>query len=307
MSRRTWPIWVLATPAAVAIWGGWVELGRMCGYGPVTPLPGIADDFTIDLSITLPIGVEALAAYALSVALSPADLARPVRTFARFAVTVSLLIGAAGQIAFHLLVAAGRTTAPPALVAAVAVLPVITLALGAGLAHLIDAYPPPATGTTKKDTTTDEIPTDRPALPTNLQTTSEHLPQGHHLASDRPDRVLAPASTGRLRDLAGPHRSEPDPAITPTTTPAAAKRTATKPVGTTKKTTTPTTGVDVVALATAHPDWTQAQLAEAAGVSESTVKRRLRAARTAATAVSPTPPASAPPAPPVPTPEEVAA
>ncbi|GAA4411008.1 hypothetical protein ACFQV2_39890 [Actinokineospora soli] len=63
---RRWPLLLIALPAFVAIWGGWVGLGRMAGFGPVEPLPGIAT-FTIDLAITLPIGVEVYSAYALSV------------------------------------------------------------------------------------------------------------------------------------------------------------------------------------------------------------------------------------------------
>ncbi len=40
-SRRAWPVLLLALPAFVAIWSGWVELGRLTGFGPVSPLPGI--------------------------------------------------------------------------------------------------------------------------------------------------------------------------------------------------------------------------------------------------------------------------
>jgi hypothetical protein len=37
---RPWPILVLALPAFVAIWSGWVDLGRLTGFGVVHPLPG---------------------------------------------------------------------------------------------------------------------------------------------------------------------------------------------------------------------------------------------------------------------------
>src|ERR1039458_10578286 len=33
-----WPLLVIAAPAAVAIWSGWVGLGGMCGFGPIHPL-----------------------------------------------------------------------------------------------------------------------------------------------------------------------------------------------------------------------------------------------------------------------------
>jgi len=60
-----WPLFLIASPAAVAIWSGWVGLGGLCGFGPIHPLPGIADGFTINTAITLPVGVEAYGAYAL--------------------------------------------------------------------------------------------------------------------------------------------------------------------------------------------------------------------------------------------------
>ena len=42
---RRWPLVLIASPAAVAIWSGWVGLGGLCGFGPIHPLPGIADGF----------------------------------------------------------------------------------------------------------------------------------------------------------------------------------------------------------------------------------------------------------------------
>ena len=38
-----WPLFLIAAPAAVAVWSGWVGLGEMCGFGPVDLLPGIGD------------------------------------------------------------------------------------------------------------------------------------------------------------------------------------------------------------------------------------------------------------------------
>jgi hypothetical protein len=38
---RSWPLLVLALPAAVAVWSGWVGIGQMTGFGQVHPLPGI--------------------------------------------------------------------------------------------------------------------------------------------------------------------------------------------------------------------------------------------------------------------------
>src|ERR1039457_6072149 len=37
---RSWPLLILALPAAVAVWSGWVGIGQMTGFGQVPPLPG---------------------------------------------------------------------------------------------------------------------------------------------------------------------------------------------------------------------------------------------------------------------------
>ncbi len=131
-----WPVMLLALPAFVAIWSGWVGLGQLTGFGIVHPLPGIADGFAINTAITLPIGVETYAAYALRVWLSGQVPAR-ARRFAKYSALGSLALGALGQIAFHLMKAAGMTSAPWLITAAVACLPVAVLGMGAGLAHLI--------------------------------------------------------------------------------------------------------------------------------------------------------------------------
>ncbi|WP_433008385.1 ABC transporter permease [Kribbella sp. CA-294648] len=137
---RTWPVWVLALPAFVAVWSGWVGLGGLTGFGVVAPLPGIADGFTINTAITLPIGVETYAAFALRVWLSGTVPSR-ARKFAMWSALGSLLTGALGQVAYHLLEAAGYTKAPWPIVMAVACLPVAVLGMGAALAHLIHARP----------------------------------------------------------------------------------------------------------------------------------------------------------------------
>jgi hypothetical protein len=36
----SWPLLVLALPATVAVWSGWVGIGRPTGFGEVHPLPG---------------------------------------------------------------------------------------------------------------------------------------------------------------------------------------------------------------------------------------------------------------------------
>ncbi|RGC66409.1 hypothetical protein C5N14_23720 [Micromonospora sp. MW-13] len=134
-----WPVVLLALPAFVAIWSGWVGLGGLTGFGVVHPLPGIWDSFSINSAITLPIGVETYGAYALYVWLSGRvpDLAR---RFAKWSAIASLLVGALGQVAYHLLVAAGVTSAPWWITTAVACLPVGVLGMGAALAHLVRTH-----------------------------------------------------------------------------------------------------------------------------------------------------------------------
>ncbi len=131
-----WPVLLLALPAFVAIWSGWVSLGELSGFGIVHPLPGIADNLTINTAITLPIGVETYAAYALWVWLS-GRAPQVARRFARTSAIGSLVFGAAGQVAYHLMAAAGMTRAPWLITAAVACLPVAVLGMGAALAHLL--------------------------------------------------------------------------------------------------------------------------------------------------------------------------
>jgi hypothetical protein len=62
---RSWPLLVLAAPAAAEVWSGWVGIAQKTGFGLVFPLPGIWPSLHLDTSITLPVGVEAYAAYAL--------------------------------------------------------------------------------------------------------------------------------------------------------------------------------------------------------------------------------------------------
>ncbi|MGN9912108.1 ABC transporter permease [Phytohabitans sp. LJ34] len=133
-----WPVLLLAAPAFVAIWAGWVELGKLTGFGKASLLPGIADGVTLDIAITLPIGMETYAAYALWVWLS-GRAPRAARRFAKWSAIVSLAIGAAGQVGYHLMAAAGWTSAPWPVTALVACLPVAVLGMGAALAHLMRA------------------------------------------------------------------------------------------------------------------------------------------------------------------------
>jgi hypothetical protein len=132
---RRWPLFLIAAPAAVAVWSGWVGLGALCGFGLVQPFPGIVS-WHLDTAITLPIGVEAYGAYALGAWLTPGTPAR-ARTFARRSAVGALALGMAGQVIYHLLAAAHAIRAPWPVVVLVACLPVVTLGFGAALTHLL--------------------------------------------------------------------------------------------------------------------------------------------------------------------------
>jgi len=113
----------------------------MSGFGPVNLLPGIMD-LTLNLAITLPLGMEVYAAFALGVWLTHRNIRPAARSFAGWSVLASLVIGAAGQIAYHLLHAAGIERAPWQVVVGVACVPVAVMGMGAALSHLLGVRRP---------------------------------------------------------------------------------------------------------------------------------------------------------------------
>ena len=142
---RSWPLLVLAAPAAVAVWSGWVGIGQMTGFGEIRPLPGIWDSLHVDTAVTLPVGVEAYAAFALRVWLTSNPIVSDrTRRFARWSAIAALILGMAGQVAYHLLAQAGVTRAPWEVTTAVSCLPVLVLGLGSALAHLLRSDASPA-------------------------------------------------------------------------------------------------------------------------------------------------------------------
>ena len=137
---RSWPLLVLAAPAAAEVWSGWVGIAARTGFGLVSPLPGIWPSLHIDTTITLPVGVEAYAAYALRAWLAPAGaVSARTRRFARRSAIFSFALGGAGQVAYHLLEQARITQAPWPVTTIVSCLPVLVLAMGTALAHLLHA------------------------------------------------------------------------------------------------------------------------------------------------------------------------
>jgi hypothetical protein len=137
---RSWPLLVLAAPAAAEVWSGWVGIAQKTGFGLVSPLPGIWPSLHLDTTITLPVGVEAYAAYALRAWLSGGHQVSPrTRRFAKWSAVCSFALGMAGQVAYHLLAQAGTARAPWAITTIVSCLPVLVLAMGTALAHMLRA------------------------------------------------------------------------------------------------------------------------------------------------------------------------
>jgi hypothetical protein len=182
---RSWPILLLALPAFVAIWSGWVGLGELTGFGPVKLLPGIWDAVSVNSAITLPIGMETYAAYALHVWLSRRVGPR-ARTFAKWSAIGSLTLGGAGQVAYHLMSAARIGHAPWQITALVACLPVAVLGMGAALAHLVH-----------EDTPADPVPSSPPADPA-----TGAGPSGSSPAPGADARKSAPRKASRPRPAA---------------------------------------------------------------------------------------------------------
>ena len=149
---RSWPLLVLAAPAAAGVWSGWVGIAQKTGFGLVSPLPGIWPSLHLDTAITLPVGVEAYAAYALRTWLArDRSISARTRRFAKWSAICSFALGMGGQVAYHLMAQAGMARAPWAVTTIVSCLPVLVLAMGTVLAHMLradaDATDTPDSGT----------------------------------------------------------------------------------------------------------------------------------------------------------------
>jgi hypothetical protein len=124
------------------VWSGWVGIAKMTGFGMVSLLPGIWPSLHLDTSVTLPVGVEAYAAYTLRAWLAGEHTVSPLtRRFAKWSAMCSFTLGMAGQVTYHLLAGAGATRAPWAITTIVACLPaclpVLVLAMRTALALML--------------------------------------------------------------------------------------------------------------------------------------------------------------------------
>jgi len=151
---RSWPLLVLAAPAAAEVWSGWVGIAQRTGFGLVHPLPGIWPALHLDTAITLPVGVEAYAAYALRAWLARDSwITSRTRRFAKWSAICSFALGMAGQVAYHLLAQAGAARAPWPVTTIVSCLPVLVLSMGTALAHMLRADADAAAGGPDSDGT----------------------------------------------------------------------------------------------------------------------------------------------------------
>jgi hypothetical protein len=77
------------------------SIAQKTGFGLVSPLPGILPSLHLDTFITLPVGVEAYAAYALRAWLSAEpSISGRTRPFAKWSAICSFAFGMAGQVAY---------------------------------------------------------------------------------------------------------------------------------------------------------------------------------------------------------------
>ena len=189
-----WPLWLIALPAAVAVWSGWVGLGGMSGFGVIHPLPGIVDSFRLNTAITLPIGVEAYGAYALGAWLHM-GVPKAAKAFARRSAIGSLLLGMLGQVAYHLLAAAHRVTAPWPVIVLVSCLPVVVLGFGAALTHLIGRPEPAAVS--EPDATVAEVAVADTSGPKAESATVPEQRQFAGVASPKADAPVQPRQRAR--------------------------------------------------------------------------------------------------------------
>jgi hypothetical protein len=214
----------------------------MCGFGPIHPLPGIADSFTINTAITLPVGVEAYGAYALAVWLGAKGISAKTRRWARVSAVGALALGCLGQVAFHLLSAARWVQAPWPVVTAVSCLPVVSLALAAALAHMI-----------------------RADVRADVRDDAEPLPAAAEV--DTPAAVPADSEPPAVVDIEDP----PPPGVS-VDKPGPAEVDKPRPAVRTSKR-TPTAAGKVAAVLRRYPNLSNIEVAKRVGVSAKTVQR----------------------------------
>jgi hypothetical protein len=213
---RSWPLLVLAAPAAAEVWSGWVGIAQKTGFGLISPLPGIWPSLHLDTAITLPIGVEAYAAYALRAWLASGHVVSGrTRRFAKWSAIFSFALGMAGQVAYHLLTQAGAARAPWAITTIVSCLPVLVLAMGTTLAHMVraDAITEDAPDSETGGPATPWSPDRPPGGPATLQSLDQSAGDRDRPRPDQARSVGAHALSGLAAGTRMPQRRDPDVAM----------------------------------------------------------------------------------------------
>jgi hypothetical protein len=131
-SRLLWVIVLIAVPAAVEVWASWVGLGSLCGFSVHIGKKAIGTGWT------LAVGMETYGGLAAIVWLSAAPGPRS-RAFAQWSALAAFGLSLLGQVAYHLMTAAGMTRAPAVVIAFVSCLPVLVIGFAAFLVHLVHA------------------------------------------------------------------------------------------------------------------------------------------------------------------------
>src|ERR1700722_19499909 len=183
-TMRSWPLLVLAVPAAAEVWSGWVGIAQQTGFGTVPLLPGIWSSLHLDTAVTLPVGVECYAAYALRAWLASGHaVSDRTRRFAKWSAIGSLALGMAGQVAFHLMDQDHVTRAPWGITTLVSCLPVLVLGMGTALAHML-----------REDAAAADQPEDQPGGPVDARSAGGSVEDrsadqpDQHRDQDRPDQ-----------------------------------------------------------------------------------------------------------------------
>jgi hypothetical protein len=215
-ARKRWPLIVIGAAAGASTWSGWVGLGSLTGFGVVKPFPGIADNVALNTAITLPIGVEAYAIYALYVATSSERLTDRARGFAWASSGAALALGMFGQAAYHLMAAGGIASAPPWVVVAVSCLPVLVLGAASLLWHLAGEG---ATDTAQAETTTDGTAELQAALDEAVERLRQAEDETHRAVDAAVAAVLAEQEALRAKAVADAiaalkGRQSPPPPVT---------------------------------------------------------------------------------------------
>jgi hypothetical protein len=220
---RSWPLLVLAVPAAAEVWSGWVGIAQLTGFGAVPLLPGIWSSLHLDTAVTLPVGVECYAAYALRAWLAGGHaISDRTRRFARRSASGSFALGMAGQVAFHLMDQDHVTRAPWGITTLVSCLPVLVLGMGTALAHMLredaaaadrpDGWSGGPADTWSPDWSAEDQPADQP----DQHRDQDHGPdQDQHPDQDQPEQVRDQQAETRATARPGPSSRTGAPVLPP--------------------------------------------------------------------------------------------